>query len=172
MCTRDLHLVLRYDGLKSCKWGVDAAFAVHPDFKSHSSGLMMMSKIGGGIASGSTKQKLNTRSSTEAKMVSSDDFLSKIIWCKNFLHEQGLVLVQNILQQDNTLATTLMTKGRNSCGKRSRAINIHYFAIKDYCDRGELSIEYCPTDDMVGDFMRKLLQGVKFRNFRKLILGL
>ena len=46
-CTKDLHLVLSYDGLKICKWSVDAAFVVHPDFKSHSGGLMMMSNLGG-----------------------------------------------------------------------------------------------------------------------------
>ena len=62
-----------------------------------------------------------------------------------------------------------MEKGRSSCGKRSRAINIRYFAINDYCDHGELKIEHCSTDAMVGDFMTKPLQGLKFKNFRKLI---
>ena len=33
VCTKNLHLVLRYDGLKICKWSVDAAFAVHLDLK-------------------------------------------------------------------------------------------------------------------------------------------
>ena len=131
-----------------------------------------MSKLGGGMASGSTKQKLNTRSSTEAKMVSSDDFLTKIIWCKTFLGCQVIRLNQNILLQDNLSAKTLMEKGRSSCGKRSRTINIRYFTIKDYCERGELKIEYCPTDAMVGDFMTKPLQGLKFKMFRKIILGL
>lgn len=65
-----------------------------------------------------------------------------------------------------------MEKGRSSCGERSRAIDIHYFAIKDYCERVELKISYCPTNAMVGDFMTKPLQGSKFRNLRKLILGL
>ena len=100
----------------------------------------MMSKLGGGMASGSTKQKLNTRSSTEAKMVSSDDFLTKIIWSKTFLGEQGIRLNQNILLQDNLFTAKLMEKGRSSCGKISCMINIHYFAIKDYCDGGELKI--------------------------------
>lgn len=86
-CTKDLHLVLHYDGLKICNWCVDAAFAVHLDFKSHSGGLVMMSDLGGGMASGSTKQKLNTHLSTEAELVSSDNFLTNIIWCKNVLGE-------------------------------------------------------------------------------------
>ena len=68
MCTQNLHLVLGYNRLKKFKWSVDATFSVHPDFKSHSGGLMMTSKMGGGMVSGSIKQKLNTRSSTEAKI--------------------------------------------------------------------------------------------------------
>ena len=132
----------------------------------------MTRKMGGVMASDSTKQKLNTRSSTEAKMVSSDNFLTKIIWCKNFLGCQGIRLNQNILLQDNFSAKTLMEKGRSSCGKRSRTVNIRYFDIKDYCEQGELKIEYCPTDVMVGEYMTKPLQGLKFKKFKNLILGL
>ena len=133
---------------------------------------MMMSPKGGAIAPGSTKQKLNTRSSTKSEMVASDDFLSKMIWSKNFLHAQGLRLNQNILLQDNLSTKLLMEKGRSSCGKRSRTINIRYFAIKDFCERGELKIQYCNTEDMVGDYMTKPLQGSRFRKLRTIILGL
>ena len=68
-------MVLRHDGFKIYKWSVDAAFVVHPNFKSHFGGVMAMASIGGGMASGSTKKTLNTCSSTEAEIVSADDFL-------------------------------------------------------------------------------------------------
>ena len=84
-CNRELHLILRYDRLRICKCSVDAAFMVYPEFKSQSRGLTMMRKMVGGMASDRTKQKLNRRSSTEAKIVSSDDFITNISWCKNFL---------------------------------------------------------------------------------------
>ena len=77
--TSNLHLVLRYDGLSIPRWHVDAAYAVHPDFRSHSGGVCFLSEKGGGMASRSMKQKLNFRSSTEAKKVGVDDFLSKIL---------------------------------------------------------------------------------------------
>ena len=35
-----------------------------------------------------------------------------------------------------------------------------------------MRIEYCPTDEMVSDFMTKPLQGKKFRDFRKMMLNL
>ena len=64
------------------------------------------------------------------------------------------------------------TKGREVLGKRSRAINKRYFAIKDACDKGELDVEYCPTDNLVGNFLTKPLQGGKFLKFRDLLLGM
>ena len=39
-------------------------------------------------------------------------------------------------------------------------------------DRGELKIYHQPTEDMIGDFFTKPLQGSKFLKFRSLILGL
>ena len=35
-----------------------------------------------------------------------------------------------------------------------------------------MQVVYCSTEDMVGDFFSKPLQGAKFKSFRKLILGL
>ena len=170
--TKDLHLVLRYDGCAIARWHVDASFAVHSDFKSHSGGVLLMHPEGGGMASGSTKQKINARSSTEAEIVACDDFLAKVVWVRNFLMGQGIPLKENFLGQDNKSAIILEEKGRASLGKRSRAMNVRYFAIKDHVDRGEVTVHYCPTEKMVGDFFTKPLQGEKFRNFRRLILGM
>jgi len=151
---------------------VDAAFAVHRDFKSHSGGLVLLHEDGGGIAAGSTRQKINTRSSTVAELVAVDDFLSKIIWLKKFLQGLGYGLRQNILFQDNTSAIIMQKNGRNCLGKRNRAIDIRYFAIKDSVDSGDIEIRHCGTNDMVADYMSKGLQGKKFLEFRKLILGM
>ena len=87
--TRDIHLILLYDGLSLAWWYVDASFTVHDDFKSQSGGAMMLLEKGGAIASGSNKQKLNTRSSTESELVASDDFLPKILWTGKFMVAQG-----------------------------------------------------------------------------------
>ena len=36
---------------------------------------------------------------------------------------------------------------------------------------GEVSFKHCPTDDMVGDYLTKPLQGAKFIKFRDTILN-
>jgi hypothetical protein len=38
-------------------------------------------------------------------------------------------------------------------------------------EKGNVQIEYCPTDDMIGDYMMKPLQGDKFRKFKRAIMG-
>ena len=131
----------------------------------------MLSESDGGIGSASIKQKINVQSSTEAEMVGVDDFLSKILWVHRFMQSQGISLKNNLLQ-DNKSSILLCTKGRGSLGKRSRAMNVRYFAIKDHIDRGEIKIMHCGTEKMIGDFFSKPLQGKRFYAFRNLILGM
>jgi hypothetical protein len=37
--------------------------------------------------------------------------------------------------------------------------------------KGDLTIAWCPTKDMIGDYMTKSLQSASFRKFRDLIMG-
>jgi len=42
--TTDDELILSADGLNIIRWFVDTAFAVHPDFKSHTAGAMTLGR--------------------------------------------------------------------------------------------------------------------------------
>ena len=88
------------------------------------------------------------------------------------MEAQGYKTRENVIYQDNQSAILLEKNGIKSMGKRSRHINIRYFFIKDRHDKKELTIEYCPTDEMIRDFFTKPLQGKKFQKFRKAIMGL
>ena len=68
--TSEDKLTLKADGSRNLKWHIDAAFAIHPDFKSHTGAIMTMGS--GAITSISRKQKINTRSSTAAEIVAVD----------------------------------------------------------------------------------------------------
>ena len=43
--------------------------------------------------------------------------------------------------------------------------------ISDQVNQGNLDVMYCPTDERIGDFMTKPLQGSKFVKFQKAIMG-
>ena len=156
-------LILLASNLNVVKWYVDASFAVHPDFRSHTGSVMT---FGGGVAiSQSQKQKLNTRSSTEAELVSVDDAMHPILWTKQFLEEQGIEIMDNVLYQDNKSAILLENNGKKSSSQRTRAINIRYFFVTDQIMKGNVRVEYCPTTEMIADFMMKPLQGKLFEKF-------
>ena len=167
--TKEKVLTLKADNMRVIKWFVDASFAVHADFKSHTGAVMTLG--GGAVQSISRKQKLNTKSSTEAELVGADDAAVMILWTKLFMEAQGYNVDNNILYQDNKSAILLEVNGQQSAGRRSRALNVRYFFLTDQVEKGNLTVEYCPTDLMVGDFMTKPLQGEKFIQFRKAILG-
>jgi hypothetical protein len=162
-------LTLECDSNMTAKWYVDASFAVHPDFRSHTGATMTMGK--GSIINISRKQSINTRSSTEAELVAADDAAGPLLWTRRFLEAQGYNN-DHVLYQDNRSAMLLESNGRKSAGKRSRHINVRYFFITDMKEKGLISIRYCPTDDMLGDFMTKPLHGSKFSGFRKQIMNL
>ena len=130
------------------KWWVDASFTVHLDMRSHTGGTMSLGT--GAIFSCSSKQKLNTKSSTEAELVGANDMLPQVLWTKQFLKHQGYN-TKSIMNQDNQSTMKLENNGKMSSGKRTRHINIRYFFITDNIKNGNIVIQYCPTLDMIAD---------------------
>jgi hypothetical protein len=124
------------------------------------------------IVSDSTKQKVNSRSSTEAELIGVDDRISKILWTKRFIEYQGFKVKLNIIYQDNTSTMRLENNGKASSGKRTRHFDIKYFYVTDLIGRDQVEVIYCPTDDMLADYMTKPLTGSKFHYFRDLIMNL
>jgi hypothetical protein len=163
-------LMLRADELSTIKWYTDASFAVHLDFRSHTGAVMTMGQ--GAIMSISRKQGMNMQSSTEAEVVAADEVVSSMIWTNLFLEEQGYPVKEYVLFQDNQSAMLLEEKGWQSAGKQSRHLNIRLFFVKDQKEKGNLSIQYCPTYEMIGDFMTKPLHGKKFEKFQQPTMNL
>jgi hypothetical protein len=150
-------------------WYVGALFAVHPNMRGHTGGGLTMGQ--GFPIVASQKQKLNTKSSTESKLVGVDDMMPIMLWTCYFLLLQGYGMVENLLLQDNKSFILLERNGKALSGKRTRHINIQYFFITDWVNRKEISIGWCPTKKMVADFITKPLQGSHIRNLRDYIMG-
>jgi hypothetical protein len=163
-------LTLEADDTQTMSWYIDAAFAVHADMKSHTSAVFTMGK--GAILSDSLKQKVNSRSSTESEIVGVDDEIHKVVWAKRFVEHQGFKVKLNIVYQDNTSSMKLEQNGKASSGKRTRHFDIKIFYVTDLVSRDVVQVKYCPTDEMIGDYMTKPLVGAKFKRFRDLIMNL
>jgi hypothetical protein len=66
----------------------------------------------------------------------------------------------------------LEQNGKASSGKRTRHFDIKIFYVTDLVSRNEVQVKYCPTGEMIGDYMTKPLVGAKFKKFRDLIMNL
>ena len=97
------------------KTWVDASYAVHQDMKSHTGGAVLFGR--GAALSKSSKQKLNTKSSTEAKLVGASDYLPYPIWAKKFLEGQGYPLTENIFTRTTRVPSVLKGMGANLVDK-------------------------------------------------------
>jgi hypothetical protein len=167
--TRNMPLTLEAENMNVIKWWVDASFAVHPDMRSHTGAVMTLGR--GAVYGMSTRQKLNTRSSTEGELVGVNDAMPQILWTRYFLEAQGHTTTESIIYQDNQSSILLEKNGRASSSKRTRHINIRYFFVTDRISKGEVTVQYCPTGDMLADFFTKPLQGTPFRKFRDEIMN-
>jgi hypothetical protein len=166
--SKELGIAFSSDGVFSVVAYVDASYGVHPDYRSHT-GLVL--KVGGAtIFVKSSKQKINTKSSTEAEVVGVSDSLSQALWTREFLQEQGYVMGPIRLKQDNKSSMVLLNKGM-STSERTRHIAIRFFFVKDRIETKEVVLEYLSTGEMIADAMTKPLQGELFRRMRGLLLN-
>ena len=119
-----------------------------------------------------SKQKLDTKSSTESEVVGASDYIGYTLYIKWFLKEQGYVLKHNIFYQDNMSAIKMEKNDRQSCGEKSRHIHIRYIFIKDVLARENIEVVHCPTERMIADYFTKPLQGSLFLAHRNRLLGI
>jgi hypothetical protein len=125
----------------------------------------------GGILCRASKQKIVTKSSTEAELVGASDYMSHTMWVQHFMSAQGYPIHTSYLEQDNESAIKLIRNGRASAGQRSRHIDIRHFWLKDRLDTDNVTLRHRDTESMLADFLTKPLQGALFRKFRDVILG-
>jgi hypothetical protein len=103
--------------------------------------------------------------------VGANDFMPTICWTRYFMKAQGYGVKDNVLFQYNKSSILLEKNGKASSSKRTKHINIRYFFITDRVSKEEVSVVWCPTGDMIGDYATKPLQGALFRKFRDQIMG-
>jgi len=145
----------------------DASYGVHDNGKSRTGVIAMIA--GGVIDTLSTKQSMVTKSSTEAELIALSEGTSTALRCKQFLEMQGIVIECVKVYQDNKSVITMINAGKSN-SKRTKHIKIHYFFTKDYMDKGEIDVIYCPTELMIADIMTKPLMGFKFITLRDKIV--
>jgi hypothetical protein len=119
----------------------------------------------------SSRQELNTRSSTESEIVAMSSASSMIQWSRQFLQEQGF---HNIMPahcwEDNDSALKLWEKGY-STAKETKHIETRYFYMTDLVKRRIVTLEHIGTEDQLADILTKGLPEATFTKLRDRLYG-
>ena len=145
-------------------WHVNAACAVHPDMKSHTEDMMTVSKKA--MTSPFIKQKVNSKSFTEAELIKVNDTIVKVLWAMKFSHCQGFSACECIVHQNDKSVILLKTNERSSAEKRLKHLNVKYFYIEDQVNQEKTQVKCCSTDEMKEDCQTKPKQESAFNHVR------
>ena len=88
-------------GWHDVEWCIDASFAVHLNFKSHTGACQAFEGGKGTTQIVSAKQKPNTSNSTASELVGADQVLPLMLWTPLFLESQEHPAQSNKVHQDN-----------------------------------------------------------------------
>lgn len=164
--TRDRGIALRIGGDMTVHAYIDAAYGVHSASGKSHTGCAIVLGQGGPVYVKSGKQKIVTKSSTEAELVGLSDTASQAIQLRNFVIAQGYDTGPAIIYQDNLSCMALMKRGGPG-SERSRHIDIRHFWLKERVEGKEILIQHLGTEKMFANVLTKPVQGRQFVLERK-----
>ncbi|OWY92083.1 polyprotein [Phytophthora megakarya] len=114
----------------------------------------------------SRRQRIVTDDTCCAEFVAASKCSIMIIWTHNLCKELNLKRhVPTILYQDNQAAITVLTKIKGKY--KTKSVDLKYHKVRDYHERGEFEVRYCPTTAMLADIFTKALEPKVFFKFRE-----
>jgi hypothetical protein len=146
---------------------IDAAYGVHQDGKSVTGCVITIGDMGP-VHAKSTKQKIVTKSSTEAELVATSDSANQTLHLRKFLIEQGHDQGPVEIYQDNVSCMALINKGKSS-SERTRHMSIRYFWVSEKIKKDEIKLTHMRTENMFANILTKPLQGSQFDRERRLL---
>lgn len=166
--TRDEVMHMKPGGKVQPEVYIDASFGVHHDGTSRTGMCVML----GGVAVGnwSMKQRLVTKSSTEAEVVGLSDGLTSALWMRELLGEQGYDMGPMKVYQDNQGVISIMKAGRRP-NHRTRHLNVRHFFARDRMISGDIEFEYKNTCEMIADLLTKPVTGALFEKLSAMATG-
>jgi hypothetical protein len=115
----------------------------------------------------SRKQQCVTLSSTEAEYVAVANACQEAIWLQNLLTDFCEPQIKPIvINEDNQSCIKLVNNEK--LNSRTKHIDVKVHFVKELANKGEIMIQYCPSECMLADILTKPLQAVKIREFCKL----
>lgn len=169
--TRDKGLKLWSDNGVTLYATVDASYACHDDFKSHSGCTLHVGSKSGSIVTISKKQKVTADSSTIAEFIATHLITKEIMWARSLMKSLGYPQDEPTILYEDNMSTIAMIK--NKCnGKRTKHIEVRYNLIREQVQKLVIEMRHLPTKEMTSDMLSKALAPGPFIHLRNKILGM
>jgi hypothetical protein len=152
---------------------VDAAYALNSNdmMQSQSGILVTIGYANAPIFTASLKQKVVSRSSTEAELVALDNSVLHLKWFSQIMEFLGYPQRPARVYQDNKNVIYVCEAGNSGSGKMKHMAIRYYFIHNEIAD-GLLSLHYIPTKEMVADMLTKPLDGALFVSLRNRLMNI
>jgi hypothetical protein len=144
----------------------DAAFGDDIDTRKSTEGYLFK-LFGGPIDWKSTKQKLVTKSSTEAELVALSHASTEIFWWRRFFTQIKLQLDTYEVECDNQQTIRLLTTPAIKLATKLKHIDIHHHWLRQEVQDQKLQLKWIPTNSMPADGLTKALPTQKHLQFIK-----
>lgn len=138
---------------------IDASYAIHDDMKGHS-GCLIFDESNNLLFASSTKQKLMSKSSTDAEIIAVHSSMNIIEEMRDLFNDLNDSNEATCVYQDNLSAKFLMEHGDSSSDK-SKHMKVRYFYIKEKVDDNIINIAYRDTKRMWADLLTKPITNKK-----------
>uniref|UniRef100_A0A5S6Q6E3 Reverse transcriptase Ty1/copia-type domain-containing protein n=1 Tax=Trichuris muris TaxID=70415 RepID=A0A5S6Q6E3_TRIMR len=108
------------------------------------------------VASSSEKQSVVALSSTVVEYAAVSYTYKELLWLPQLLQDMAVPQKDpTVIYEDNQGCIRLAELGR--CDARTKHIDVRYHMLRNLRQHGVITMEYCPTEDMMADVMKKLL---------------
>ena len=164
--TRNVGLVFGGTGkLEPALVYVDADWAGDEATRKSMSGFAALMS-GSLVTWGARPQEVVALSSAESEYISLCTGAKETIWLRRLL--TGLCVVPDMdkpttILVDNQAAQSLAHN--SAVNRRNKHIDVRYHFTRDVIEAGQVTLEYCPTEEMVADMFTKALGRVKLQHF-------
>jgi len=146
----------------------DADFAGNPMDRKSTSGYVIF--LNGCLISwGSRKQSVVTLSTAEAEYIAASNAAQEICYLRRLLADLGFAQrAPTLMMEDNQGVIACLIDPAYS-GKLKKNLDVRFHLVRQCVGEGLVSVEYCPTEEMLADIMTKPLARDRFLRLRSLL---
>ena len=164
--TTNFGLLFTRNESTECTGYSDADWAGDIDDRKSTSGYLYLMS-GGPVSWGSKKQSCIALSTAEAEYMSLTSVAQEVIWQNCLLVElQKESITPAIIYEDNQSAIYMTKNPTFHCQSKHIAIKYHF--IRDEVKKEKIDVQYCKTEDMIGDMLTKGLYAEQFMKLRQM----